>query len=295
MRTRMLMGVVCLLLGGTAAEVMAQSTVRVTAERTSLRDAAAASGAIVGTVARGEELTVLARSGSWIRVRTKSGTEGFVSSLLVEAVAGSGAPAAPAAAPAPAPAAAPPAPAPAAAPPAPRPTAPATSTASQSSSSSGGGTDYRTFGAGVASGGLAWGLTPSMRFWFTENVGLEVNASFLSGGTVVGNSYSVTAISPSIMVKFGEGWRAGPVDFKPYAGGGLTLWHYSSDFNDFYCSGVVDCDSSSIGLGGFGGVEVGFDAVPRLTTSASVGFYTSPDNLGYAGLYTAIAAHWYFK
>lgn len=291
----MLTGLMCVLLCGMAAEALAQSTVRVTAERTSLRDAAGTNGAIVGTVTKGEELTVIERSGTWYRVRTKGGAEGFVSSLLVEAVSGGAAPTAPAAAPAasaPPPAAAP-APTPRSAAPAPRAAEPPASSSQGSMSS--GGSDYRTFGVGLASGGLAWGLTPSMRFWFSENVGLEVNASFLSGGSIAGNSYSVTAISPSIMVKFGEGWRAGTVDFKPYAGGGVTLWHYSSDFNDYYCNGLVDCDSSSLGLGGFGGVEVGFDAVPRLTASASVGFYTSPDNLGYAGLYTAIAAHWYFK
>ena len=65
MRTRMLTGLMCMLLSGMAAEALAQSTVRVTAERTSLRDAAGTSGAIVGTVTKGVELNVLERSGTW--------------------------------------------------------------------------------------------------------------------------------------------------------------------------------------------------------------------------------------
>lgn len=278
MSMRMLTGLLTVLLCGLAVEAGAQGMVRVSAERTSLRDAAATSGAVVAPLVRGEELTVLERSGSWYRVRTKSGVEGFVSSLLVEVIAGS-APAAPAAAPA----AAAPAPAPAAAPPAPAPApqrAPV-STASQSSASSGGGSDHRTFGVGAGTGGVSYGLTPSMRYWFSEQVGLEVNVAFLGV-----YDDSLTAISPSVIVKFGDGWQAGPVQFKLYAGGGLTYYHWSND---------VFGDAGHTGFGGFGGVEVGFDAVPRLTVSASAGVYGSPGTFNYGALYQSVLAHWYFK
>jgi hypothetical protein len=68
---------------GMVASAGAQ-TVRVTADRTNLRDKPAATGAVVSSIARGDELTVLERAGTWFKVRTANGAEGYVSSLLVE-------------------------------------------------------------------------------------------------------------------------------------------------------------------------------------------------------------------
>lgn len=286
MGKRILTGLLGVLLCGLAAAAEAQTMVRVSAERTSVRERAATDAPVVATVSRGEELDVLETSGAWFRVRVRSTSrEGFVHNLFVERVGGATAPATGAApAPAPAPASAPPPP-----PPAQRQTA-----QTSAPSSSGSGSDGRTFGVGIASGGLAFGLTPSLRYWASEKLGFEVNASFLNAGGISGSGYSVTAISPSVLIKILEPMQAGPVHFEPYAGGGLTYWRYSNDFNDYYC-GLGECDNSSLGFGGFGGVEVSFDAVPKLTTSASVGFYSSPASLGYGGLYLAASAHWFFK
>lgn len=284
----MLRSLLGLLLCGIAVAANAQTVVRVSAERTSVRERAATDAPVVATVTRGEDLEVLETAGAWFRVRVRSTSrEGFVHSLFVERVSAA-APAAPSAtAPPPAPAAAPPPPP--APPPSPRPAAPP-----PPPPSGGGSTDGRTFGVGLSSGGLSFGLTPSVRYWASERLGFELNASFLNAGNVQGYSYSVTALSPSVLFKILEPTRAGSVHFDPYAGGGITYWKYSNDFNDYYC-GVGGCDTSTIGFGGFGGVEVGFDAVPKLTTSATVGFYTSPSLLGYGGLYLAASAHWFFK
>jgi hypothetical protein len=35
--------------------------------------------------------------------------------------------------------------------------------------------------------------------------------------------------------------------------------------------------------------------VPKLAASANVGFFSSPDALGYGGVYCSLAGHWYFK
>lgn len=285
----MLRSLLGLLLCGFAVAASAQTMVRVSAERTSVRERAATDAPVVATVTRGEDLEVLETAGAWFRVRVRSTSrEGFVHSLFVERVSGA-APAAPSPAAPPPPAASAPAPAPAPPPP-PSPRAAAPPPAPIAS----GPSDGRTFGVGLSSGGLAFGLTPSVRYWASERLGFELNASFLNGGNVAGYSYSVTALSPSVLFKILEPTRAGSVRFDPYAGGGITYWKYSNDFNDYYC-GVGGCDTSSIGFGGFGGVEVGFDAVPKLTTSATVGFYTSPSLLGYGGLYMAASAHWFFK
>jgi hypothetical protein len=131
-------------------------TLRVTADRTSLRDKPAANGAIVGSVVKGDELTVVEQSGTWYRVRTAAGLEGYVSSLLVEVVGGTAPAARPAPAPtaptaaAPAPAAPPAAPAP---PPSPD-VAPADQGMAQTSS----------------------GATDLHRYWLDLNLGVAVAA-----------------------------------------------------------------------------------------------------------------------
>lgn len=63
-------------------------TTRVIADQTNLRDQPSTSGRTVATVAKGEELQVIAQSGTWWEVRVvKTGATGFVHSLVVEPVA----------------------------------------------------------------------------------------------------------------------------------------------------------------------------------------------------------------
>src|SRR5262245_50766491 len=126
---RLLAVLVFAVLVPTIAFAQGAGMLRVTAERTSLRDKPATDGAVVVNIVRGDQLQILETSGTWFRVRVvSSGREGFVHSLFVERIAGTGAAATPAgggagaaaATPAPTPA---PSPAPAA--------APASSTSSQ--------------------------------------------------------------------------------------------------------------------------------------------------------------------
>jgi Bacterial SH3 domain len=299
MSSRILTGLLMAFVCATGLQAQGQMVVRVTAERTSVRETPATDAAVVTTVVKGDELDVLETSGAWYRVRVRSTSrEGFVHSLFVERTAG--ATTAPAASPASAaaPAAGPQAASqgsPAAARPATsaasQPPRPAGSSSQPFSPSSGSPLEHH-LGLGLTTGGLAFGFTPSMRFWSDGKIGMEVNASFLhSYGT------SVTALSPSVLVKIGdESRRAGPVSISPYWGAGLTYWHYSNDFLDYYCrTGIADCSTSALGFGGFGGAEFSFDAIPKLSASANVGFYSSPAALGYGGLYFSIAGHWYFK
>lgn len=63
-------------------------TLRVTADRTNLRDKPATEGKIVAVASKGDELEVLAKSGSWYRARLRStGAEGYINELVVEIVA----------------------------------------------------------------------------------------------------------------------------------------------------------------------------------------------------------------
>jgi len=90
-----------------AAPAAAQS-LRVSVDRTSLRDRPATDGAMVVTVEKGVDLQLLERAGAWFRVRvTATGAEGYVHSLMVENVGAASAPAASVAPVAPAPVAPP--------------------------------------------------------------------------------------------------------------------------------------------------------------------------------------------
>lgn len=77
---------------GFAGNAPAQgSTVRITAERTSLRDKPAADGAVVAALVKGDELDVLEMTGMWYHVRVRTtGKEGYVHSLLVERTSAAG-------------------------------------------------------------------------------------------------------------------------------------------------------------------------------------------------------------
>lgn len=240
-------------------------SMRVTAERTNLRDRAAIDGAIVASLSKGDELEVIDVAGSWYHVRIKStGKVGYVSSLLVEALPG-------------------------------RPTAQVSQPAASSkrptesvvtpartppmraatTTSAGSVVDDRRLGLGLGGGGLAWGLTPSARYWLNEKMGVEVIAAFYPGAT---------AISPSILFRFGEP-TTGTARLLPYFGGGATFFLYDLGLASY----------RSVGFGGFAGTELVFDAVPQLALSGNVGFYTSPANLSYGAIFTTVGVHWYFK
>jgi Bacterial SH3 domain len=294
----LIVGLLALLACPAIAGAQAQA-VKVTAERTSLRDKPATDAAVVATVMKGDDLDVLETSGTWYRVRARSsGREGFVHSAFVDKPT-----TASVNIPSPQPLRPQPTPAPQATSPSnnstPSNNSAANPTAAAPNAQQPGGGLFqprpplgdRKFGVGLAGGGLAFGFTPSLRYWANDKTGFEVNASFLNS-----YGYSVTAISPSLVMRFKEPKRTGSVAFAPYFGGGITYWRFSNGYYDYYCDlSGVSCSRSSIGFGGFGGAEVLFDAVPKLAASASLGFYSSPSALGYGGLYLSVSAHYYFK
>ena len=97
---RWILVVCCTVCVGFAAAASAQ-TLRVTADRTNVRDKASTDGSIVVAVSKGDELEVLDRSGNWYHVRVKSsGAQGYVNALVVEVAQGAAGAASPATSPA---------------------------------------------------------------------------------------------------------------------------------------------------------------------------------------------------
>lgn len=78
----------CCFIAAMGVNAFAQgAVVRVTAERTSLRDKPATDGVAVAALVKGDELELMEESGTWYHVRINaSGKEGYVHSLLVEKI-----------------------------------------------------------------------------------------------------------------------------------------------------------------------------------------------------------------
>jgi hypothetical protein len=160
-------------------------------------------------------------------------------------------------------------------------------TATGEAQGAGAPSDGRKFGLGIGGGGLSFGFVPSARYWMSDNVGLEVQAAFYSNN-VFGAKYNQTAISPSVLVRFGSDSKSGDFTFRPYFGGGVTIWTFSSGYGDLF-------GDQSLTLGAFVGGEAIYKKWPRIAGSGSIGYYTSPDSLGFGGLFTSIGVHYYFK
>jgi hypothetical protein len=252
------MGLITLLLVGSAIPAWAQGQVaKVTAERTSLRDKPAIDGAVVVSLVKGDELEVVERTGTWIRVRVKStGREGYVSSLVVEV---SAAPAGGTAAP-PRPATPPPAPPPTPAQPpaaAPRQT-PAAPQPSQTSASD------RPFRIRVYGGlfpeygatGFGFGGGGAKNILNKEEMEIQVDALYsiypgYLGGFYSDGTLSVLTVSGNFIYNF---INLPNLSFKPFAGGGLAFsrGRFNYDFDDF---GSIGGFNSGVNLQLMGGIE----------------------------------------
>jgi len=239
-------------------------TVTVTADRTSVRDKAAADGAIVAAVAKGDELEVIGTTGSWYHVRVKSsGKEGFVNSLVVSALK------APAAASAPTAPAPPSVPTPPAASPA-RP--PVTQTVAQTNLNPAASSDKPTvyalggFGGGFGAASFNVGGGAAIRPFENKVMGLRFDGIFAHSnpysetfeGVTVSESTNALVFSGVFTYDF----VLPDLSFKPFVGGGLSIVHVTLSSSVSETGIVIDDTSSasatSAGLTVVGGLEKPF-------------------------------------
>ena len=267
---------------GLAAMASAQ-TLRVTADRTNVRDKASTDGGIVVAVVKGDELEVIDRSGTWYHVRVKAtGREGYVNALVVEVVPG-GAAAAPAARPA-TPAAAPAAPPPAQAPP---PPPRAGSQAPPTGPSLGADRKFfiRPFGGlwtGYATNvGFGGGAGVALRPFPLPELELEIDVLYARhnygyGFLGVDYGYSANLIQGSGNVLYDFKHLLPDLKFSPFAGGGIIYSHETFSYPDIPgCGGTCRTGFSS-GFGGIGtqgiiGIELPFSDTRAWRFQARVG------------------------
>ncbi len=254
---RWILVVCCTLCVGFAAAASAQ-TLRVTADRTNVRDKASTDGSIVVAVSKGDELEVLDRSGNWYHVRVKSsGAQGYVNALVVEVAQGAAGAASPAT---------------------PSSTAPATTSAEQrpgpqvnqvsTPTGPAGGGDrkffIRPFGGlwtGYSATGFGGGLGVALRPFPIEQLELEIDGdyahqsfdTFAYLGRDYGWSQNMLQFSGNAVYNF----KLPNLSFTPFAGLGLQYTHESINYPDIVgCGGL--CYGSSLAGYGFSGIGFQF-------------------------------------
>jgi hypothetical protein len=146
-------------------------------------------------------------------------------------------------------------------------------------------------GAGVALGGSAFGIGGSLRFWPGGDpapLGFQADITFEDYITA-----SRTIIGAVVLYKLNPIAMNAPMRMTPYVGGGIAFSRFSFD-NDF---DFIDDSDSSVGVQARGGVQVFFEAVPKLGVSGDLGFVqTSSFGVAdYGGLAFTALAHWYFR
>jgi hypothetical protein len=241
--------------------VASAQTLRVTADRTNVRDKASTDGAIVVAVAKGDELEVIDKSGNWYHVRVKStGTQGYVNALVVEAVAADAS-----------------APTRQSAPstPRPQPAAPAAPTAQAKPAAKGAGNAerayfIRVFGglwSGYSTTGFGFGGGIAARPFGNDEIEVEGDlayarqslGAFSYSGFDIGESYSLNArliqASGNLLYNF----KLDGQSFTPFVGGGLTFSNESLSSTSTLTIGkqTITIPSDSFGFNGLGFQAVG--------------------------------------
>jgi hypothetical protein len=151
--------------------------------------------------------------------------------------------------------------------------------------------DPHTIGVGVRSGGYAYGFGGLLRWWFSQQLFLDIGAARHSYGSFL----SHTVISGTVNYVIRHWDTNDVVVVRLYAGGGISMVRWSWD-EDFY---GTDYDSTAYGGHGLVGVELIFKQFPKLGIGGDAGFYSTNGNYfnygGYGGFGSSIYAIWYFK
>lgn len=126
------------------------------------------------------------------------------------------------------------------------------------------GPNIESVGLGAVGGLSEFELGPSFRYWATERFGVQAHLGFGGEDDFRRGDVQFMRFEPTFIVAIGDFGNAA-VNVRPYAGG-LRLMR--TDIGDF-----SDTDLRPAGVGG---VEFGFQGVPRLKVSAELSLSTDP-------------------
>jgi hypothetical protein len=162
-----------------------------------------------------------------------------------------------------------------------------------------------TVGLGGTFAVTNYGAGGSMRYWFSDRVGLGVDASFsrpYGGSTPVTQRTtiyrgSVFQALPSVFVSLKKPNQNADLDLVPYAGAGFHYLTASGSLG--YTPTSLQERTHTVGGQVFGGVEMSFKEAPSITISGEGIYYRLPGRFANAGLLEGFdflaAVHFYLK
>jgi len=128
------------------------------------------------------------------------------------------------------------------------------------------GPNIESIGLGGVAGLSEWEIGPSFRYWATERFGLQAHLGFGGEDDLRRGDVQYMRFEPTFIVAIGDFGNAA-LNVRPYAGGGIRVMR--TDIGDF--------SDTDVRPAGVGGVEFGFQGVPRLKVSAELSVSTDPD------------------
>ena len=149
-----------------------------------------------------------------------------------------------------------------------------------------------------------YGAGGTMRYWFGDRVGLNLNAAWTKpyGGVRTSTGRSVDSGSvfqalPSVIVNLKKANQNADIDLVPYAGAGFQFVTASRGLG-YTTSTALQQRTNGVGGQAFGGVEMSFKEAP-VTISAEGVYYHLPVRIANAqvieGFSYLAAVHFYLK
>ena len=129
------------------------------------------------------------------------------------------------------------------------------------------GPNIESVGLGGVAGLSDFEIGPSFRYWINDRFGVQAHLGF--GGEEDFRSIDEVGylrFEPTFIVAIGD-FGNGAVNVRPYAGGGLRVTR----------TDIGEESDTDLRPAGVGGVEFGFQGVPRLKVSAELSLSADPD------------------
>ena len=162
-----------------------------------------------------------------------------------------------------------------------------------SSSSRGSRSRDQRFGIGANIGATQSGIGGTIRYWFTDRLGLDVSASWNNGHEAETDSY---IIAPSLVYMLTEWDDTKDFQLRPYIGGGVNF--AQAHETNVPRATPTPTEGSAVGAQVFGGVEMTMADAKNVSISAAVAYYHLPDKFratdAIGGVNVLVAVHVYF-
>jgi hypothetical protein len=145
------------------------------------------------------------------------------------------------------------------------------------------------------------GIGAGIRYFMGANLGIQAEIARFWIPRARVDDVSVNQFNGAAIYRISEhSFNRNKLSLVPYAGAGINILR--GDCDNLVCLDLdfdedepfEEGDENSVGVLIFGGAELFFRAVPRVSVSGEITFTSNNDRFGGGGR-GSIAAHWYFK